>query len=244
MRKITKTAPNRFLENRNRKPPNSATKANSSWNRFRQKSQTSRICYTEQYGLCGYSEISIDNIYPILDENSIEISRTLGSHLEHVEPKSKNPQRTFDHTNLIMSAIDDIKARKLIKEDVFGGHFKLRRYSENSFISPLSTNSRSYFHYETSGRIVPSYSLPTRREKAKARLTIYILNLNAPILVNLRKSWLTQLDNILFDMDKSAINDFALTELLPTNDCLRPFHSAQRQLFGKLGESICDSYNL
>lgn len=246
MRNIQKTSADRYLNSRNNNPPTTEQEATKAWGRFRQKNRTREICFKEQYGLCGYSEISIDNKYPVIDEYGQEISKVLGSHLEHVEPKSSQPHRTFDHTNLIISAIDDIKARNLVKRDVFGGHRKLRRFSQTSFVSPLWPNCRKYFHFESStGKVVPSSNLPNRREQAKARLTIYILNLNAPILVHLRKTWLKQLDELVLSASSTKeLYDLAELELSPINGALRPFHSAQRQLLGNLGDQICQKLGL
>lgn len=239
MRFISKTLPHRFLVQRNQTPPTTHTEATNAWGNFRQSKYTRDKCIQEQYGLCGYSEVDLSNDTPILDLASEEISRCLGTHLEHVEPKSRNPQRTFDHNNLIVSIIDDIKYRGLVKADVFGGHAKLKWYSEQSFIHPLSHNCRDYFHYETTGLIVPKLSFP-RRERAKARLTIYKLNLNAPLLVVWRRNWLSQMDLLINELlnDTDALKNLAELELLPSNQKLRPFHSGQRQLFGTVGRQV------
>lgn len=85
------------------------TAANNPWDNFHLEDGTRKKCWIEQFGLCAYSEIKLDD-------------GALGAHLDHVEPKSKNPARTFDHTNLLLSAIDDIGARQLARQDVFGGH--------------------------------------------------------------------------------------------------------------------------
>ncbi|GAA81348.1 TIGR02646 family protein [Pseudoalteromonas sp. SR43-7] len=246
MRRIKKGVANRHLESRHMEPPQTHEQATKAWDRFQgeRKRATKNLCYEEQFGLCGYSEISLDNIFPIIDDSNYEISRNLGIHIEHVEPKNINPQRTFDHTNLIASAIKDIKANNLIKKDVFGGHAKLKWFNEISFISPLLENCCDYFHYETTGKVVPKESLPTRREKAKARLTIHKLNLNAPILVNWRNVWLKALEEIIDESDEASLSLIAETELLPINGLLRPFHSAQRGLFGKIGERICHDNGL
>lgn len=239
-----KTSPDRLLNSRNiTNPPSTQSEASKAWERFRYKNKTREICYREQFGLCGYSEISIDNKYPILDVQGNEVSRNLGAHLEHVEPKSRTPLKTFEHSNLIISAIDDVKSRNLVKKDVFGGHHKLKMFSDTSFVSPLWENCQEYFYFESStGKVIPSESLPSRREKAKARLTIYILNLNAPILVNLRKTWLKQLDQLILSAEsKKEISELAELELSPINGTLRPFHSAQKQMLGKLGIQICQS---
>lgn len=246
MRAIKKGIAHRHLVRRHTNPPQNHEQATKAWERFRgdRKRATKELCYEEQFGLCGYSEISLDNIVPIIDASNHEISRNLGIHLEHVEPKNINPQRTFDHTNLIASAIDDIKANNLIAKDVFGGHAKLKWFNETSFISPLLGNCCDYFHYETTGKVVPKESLLNRREKAKARLTIYKLNLNAPILVNWRKVWLKALEKIIDESDDVSLVLIAESELLPINGLLRPFHSAQRGLFGKVGEKICHDNEL
>lgn len=227
-------------------PPTTEAEATKAWGKFRHKIGTRCKCLDEQFGLCGYSEISIDNKYPIINHEGKVVSRLLGAHLEHVEPKSSVPSRTFDHSNLIISAIDDIKARSLLKQDVFGGHHKLKRYSETSFVSPLWKNCRDYFYFESStGKVIPNSTLPNRREKAKARLTIYILNLNAPILVNLRKIWLKQLDELILSATSTQeLHDLAELELSPINGTLRPFHSAQRQILGKIGNQICQTLGI
>ncbi|EKO3517937.1 TIGR02646 family protein [Vibrio fluvialis] len=251
MRTIIKGAPDRFLTKRyNRSQPMNAGDASRSWGKFssRYKARTKKVCEFEQYGLCGYSEIQITpKSIPIYDSQCSDISKNFGSHLEHIEPKSKNPSRTFDHYNLILSAISDVKASGLAKSDVFGGHHKARIYSNKWFISPLVPNAREYFHYETStGKIVPKSTLPSLKEKAKARLTIYALNLNAPILIYWRKTWLQELENILASLTtREEIYNFAELELSPVgNRYLRPFHSAQRQVFGRIGDQICKSLNL
>ncbi|MDN3617371.1 retron system putative HNH endonuclease [Vibrio gallaecicus] len=245
MRAIKKGVADRYLASKNINPPTTPSQATKAWDRFRRKSRTSKLCYNEQYGLCGYSEISIDNLYPILDKQNNEISKFLGAHLEHVDPKSRNPLTTFSHSNLIISAVDDIKARGLVRKDVFGGHHKLKKYSDTSFVSPLWSNCRNYFHYESNGKVVPNEMLPNNREKAKARLTIYILNLNAPLLVNLRRTWLNELDKLILKASsKQELIDLAEIELSPINGTLRPFHSAQTQLLGQLGTRICNELGL
>lgn len=243
MRHINKGKAHRTLEQRNQNPPTNAHQASTAWRNFRRK-ETRENCLQEQYGLCGYSEINLINTTQITDPQSgKQISRDLGIHLEHIEPKSAAPAKTFNHDNLIACAIDNTKARQLVNQDIFGGHAKLKWFHPDALIHPLKLNCRDYFHYEASGKITPKVGLP-RRERAKARLTIYKLNLNAAILVNWRKVWLTQTDNIIAELanDIEALQHFAQIELLPINGLLRPFHSAQRQLLGKVGEQIIQTY--
>ena len=72
-------------------------------------------------------------------------------------------------------------------------------------------------------------------------MTIEKLNLNAPVLVVWRKTWLQQAEVIIDELldDPVAMHDFAEAELLPVNGRLRPFHSGQRALFGSVGEQVC-----
>lgn len=243
MRYIIKRNADYFLSQQNKNKPNSPTAATKAWSRFNYKPATVKICLKEQFGLCCYSEISLDH-FDIIGLDGRCVSNNTGYHLEHIEPKSRAPYRTFEHNNLAVSAISSSHLKTLDKKDVFGGHFKKRRYSDTSFISPLMKNAQDYFHFEISGKIVPKASLPNKREKAKARLTIYILNLNAPILVHWRMTWITALSKIIAESDIEIIEQMAELELSPIGQHLRPFHTAQKQLFGKIGESICQKYNI
>jgi len=128
MRAITKGSAHYQLEQRHQNPPTTAAGATAAWGNFRGKAETRKRCMDEQYGLCGYSEVSLEGISHIINEQGQRVDRSLGVHLEHVEPKSRNPARTFEHANLIACAIDDVKARGLTGMDTFGGHAKLGWY--------------------------------------------------------------------------------------------------------------------
>lgn len=244
MRHITKGDSDYFLSQRNKNKPQTADSATKAWGRFRYKEATAQRCLSEQYFLCCYSEICLNHHYPIMGNEGIVVSTDYGYHLEHIEPKSLAPHKTFEHNNLAVSAISSSNLLFLSKEDVFGGHAKLSSYNINSFISPLMAKSQEYFHYEASGKVVPKISLRDKRERAKARLTIYLLNLNAPILIHWRKTWISALSRLIDESDVDVIKQMAELELSPIGKSLRPFHTAQRQLFGKLGDSICKKNNL
>ncbi len=243
MRSITKGTAHYQLQQRHQNPLVTAEAATAAWNNFHsdRKAGTRQKCMEEQYGLCGYSEVSLNDRDPVMDAQGQMISRSLGVHLEHVEPKSRAPARTFDHANLIACAIDDGQVRGLVRQDLFGGHAKGSWFHAEGFVHPLLGNCRDYFHYEGSGKVVPQAGLP-RREQAKARLTIHHLNLNAPVLVVWRRTWLQEAERIIDQLldDEEALRQFAEVELSPVNGCLRPFHSAQRALFGTLGEQVCE----
>lgn len=239
MRHINKGVSDTRLSQRNKRKPHTADEARQAWSRFRFKEATVKRCLNEQFFLCCYSELCLNNHFPIMGNDGIVVSSDYGYHLEHVEPKSVTPKKTFEHDNLVVFAISSSYLCSLSKKDVFGGHAKKNRFSNTSFISPLIANSQCYFHYEASGRIVPKELLKDKREKAKARLTIYLLNLNAPALVHWRKVWISALSKIIDGSTINEIKQLAELELSPIGKYLRPFHTAQKQLFGKIGDDIC-----
>lgn len=226
MRSVTKGNGHYQLNQRNAAPPGTSADAEAAWGNFRHKDRTRALCFAEQFGLCAYSEISLDD-------------NDLGMHLDHVEPKSKNPARTFDHGNLLLSAIDDAKKRNLVRQDVFGGHYRLNRFSSRGFIHPLWPDSRRFFHYASDGRVEPALGLSVR-DARKASYTILVMNLNAPLLVNRRRRWLEELEDVIDDLidDRVPFELFAEAELCDTNGRLQPFHSAARERFGAFGERI------
>jgi uncharacterized protein (TIGR02646 family) len=201
-----------------------AAAAAVSWNNFAHKEETRHACWHEQFGLCAFSETALDN-------------NDLGMHLDHVEPKSLNQARTFDHANLLLCAIDSDRLKGMAKSEVFGGHYRKDGYHAADFVTPLWADCRRFFHYTSSGEIEPAFGL-SADDARKAYYTISILNLNAPILVRRRRRWLEELeleiDNLLHDPD--VLRHFAEVELCDTQGRLRPFHSAVRDRFGHLGE--------
>lgn len=236
MKYISKQPGHRLLELKNANPPTCAQTATKAWKNFKGKSETALYCFREQKGLCGYSEVQLVYDTPIIDDITFdELGIDLGYHIEHIVPKSTLPDKTFDHLNLILSSICSESLKSLDRRDVFGGHAKQSWYCPNGFIHPLLEDCIKYFHHEMSGRVIPKANLE-RREKAKARLTIYRLNLNASILVNWRRNWLEQLTKIIDSLldNPDALKVFAELELTPVNDVLRPFYSAQKQVFGRL----------
>lgn len=196
------------------------------WDNFDALDGTRHACWHEQFGLCAYSEI-------LLDDND------LGMHVDHVEPKSINQIGTFDHANLLLSATSSDKLKGMPKGEVFGGHFRGNQYSATDFITPLRPDCRRFFHYASSGELEPAFGLSVD-DGLKAQYTIDVLNLNAPLLVSRRRLWLWELEQEIEKLLDSpdALNCFADAELCSTGGRLRPFHSAARKRFGSLGESV------
>lgn len=215
-----------FLEQANQNLPQTSEQANSRWNSFSSdyKRTLTTTLKDEQYGLCAYSEICIEN-------------NNLGTHIEHIEPKSDNPQRTFDYQNLVVSALNSEDLKRRNKEDIFGGHARKNTNFVN-FISPLQDNCFEYFIYTSDGRVSPSESL-SEEDKMKANYTINELNLNCDYLITERKKWLDELDAYIdehIDNHYCSLKDLAAIYLAPVNTQLHPFFTANRQRFGAIGE--------
>lgn len=204
------------------------------WRRFRRgKQETRDNCSIEQFGLCAFSEVTLS-------------TGDLGMHLDHVVPRSKARALTFEHANLLLSAIDDIGLRGLAKSDVFGGHARGNRYSKAAFIQPLLADCQRYFYYSNDGDITPRHGLSTRDHR-RALYTIKVLNLKAPILVSRRRIVIQLIEDeiaLLLDSgNAAALESFAKKQLCPqAGGSLLPFHSGARDRFGALGDTVLSTH--
>lgn len=216
--------------------PMSSEEATRRWNRFNKDALRRRLL-EEQFGLCAYSEL---NIRAFKRENHSPVE----GHIEHIEPKSINPLRTFDYHNLVISALCSEDLSLFSKEDYFGGHAKLNFYDAELFISPLERDCRRYFVYlSETGEVEPSPGLNVH-ETERARYTIDLLNLNAPYLRNKRRHWLQELEDDIDELlsDRAALLRLARRELCAHHGQLSAFHSASRQIFGALGEQVIQDH--
>lgn len=214
------------LNKANNNPPDSACKAKSRWKGYKSKCILSDSLKKEQYSLCAYSELRPD-------------LEGLNTHIEHIQPKSKYPNRTFDYSNLVLSALSSKDLKYLAKQDIFGGHSKLNKYNPTSFISCLGFDCARYFSYLSTGFVCANNKL-SASDKDKAKETIKLLNLNSPYLVVKRKEWVDELDELINDylQDSTRLKYLASIYLLPYGDKLDPFFSISRQRFDALAEQI------
>ncbi len=227
MRYITKQRSGGYqLEKSHAKPPTTSEQAESRWSSFKGKEAVTKYLLTAQYHLCAYTEVRPDLL-------------NLGTHIEHVEPKSANPARTFDYSNLVLNALSSDKLGQLNHADVFGGHAKLSVYDATLFISCLQPDCSKYFAYLSNGTVEPSQKLE-QIDQVRAQYTIDLLNLNSPYLVNLRLNWLDELDKLIDQhiQDDWSLEHLAGIDLVPTAGRLSPFFTATRQRFGKVAEQI------
>lgn len=227
MRPIIKNGDGGYqLKRSNETPPTTSDQATSRWSSFSCKADVTGHLLTEQYGLCAYSEVRPDQL-------------GLGTHIEHLYPKSANPARTFDYRNLVVSALSSDDLKIIDKDEVFGGHAKLNEYNAQLFVSCLHADCARYFVYLSNGEVEPSRTLdPT--EKSRAQYTIDLLNLNSPYLTNQRKNWLDELDEVIDEhiRDGWSLPCLASIDLVPTNDKLSPFFTATRQRFGTIAGQV------
>lgn len=221
------------LDKAHSNPPITADEATSRWDSFRKhKAKVQENLLDDQYGLCCYSELRAD-------------LEGLGYHIEHIRPKSIYPVETFDYANLAASALssDDLNTFKTIKEETFGGHAKLSEFDPALFISCHDTDCARYFAYLSDGRIVPRDKLDNFEED-QANYTISLLNLNSPYLVNRRRRWYDELDQLFEEhIDKQwSVEHLAAIDLIPSNKRLSQFFSLTRQFFGHVAEQVIQQH--
>ena len=217
-------------------PPSTPREATVRWKRFRRhKADVLELLLSEQYYLCCYSELRADQ-------------EGLGYHIEHVENKSQNPQRTFDYVNLAASALDstnDLQAFRAQGKEVFGGHApgKKQACDINRLVSCHQPDCRRFLSYLSDGRVVPTLSLKPQ-ERDRAQYTIDTLNLNSPYLITHRQQWWNELD-VLFQEHTAKdwnLADLAAIDLIPANNRLSRFFSLTRQFFGQIAEQTLQQY--
>lgn len=209
-------------------PPSTSEEAQRRWNRFNGKTLLTEVLNDEQYNLCAYTELRPDE-------------EGIGTHIEHVKPKSKFPAATFDYKNLVLSSLEsDDLAKPHHQGDHFGGHAKGSHYDRKQFLIPLIARSkRNYFLYQSDGKVVPS-PLKSKRYQRKAEHTIRLLNLNAAYLVNHRKRWIEEVDKLIDDHleQDMSLPHLASVDLIPVNNKLSRFFTATRQRFGRIAENV------
>jgi uncharacterized protein (TIGR02646 family) len=221
------------LNNSHANPPETANAADSRWSVFGYKQQVLGYLLEEQYALCCYSEIRPDQL-------------GLGVHIEHVENKSQNPQRTFDYNNLAASALDSetyLLPFKRRASEVFGGHAlgKSDAVDLERFVSCHQPDCSRFFAHLSDGRIVPADGLSAQDED-RALYTIDLLNLNSPFLEELRQQWWDELaalfeDHVEQDM---SLHCLAGIDLIPRGKQLSPFFSITRKFFGHIAEDVLE----
>ncbi len=236
MRDISKNAKGGgvHLAHEHAHPPQNSDDATIRWKRYQtHKAALLSDLLREQYHLCCYSEVRADLLQ-------------LGYHIEHVEPKSSNPQRTFDYQNLAASALesDDLHLFKVNNHEVFAGHAKLNYYDPLLFISCYQADCSRFFSYVSDGRIIPAKGL-NAADIARAEYTIETLQLNSSYLIPLRQQWWDELDAAFTDNRQKnlSLEELVAIDLIPyptkfQGPLLSQFFSLTRQFYGSLGNAV------
>lgn len=201
-------------------PPVKSADAKRRWAKFKKyKERLRQQLLREQCGLCGYTEFNIEEF------KALTYSTHHGCHLEHIEPKSSCPLRTFDYYNLIISVLDDKDLGKISKglicsgepdedlEKSFAGPVKDNKYDPLLFVSPLSSSCEMYFTFiEDSGEIVPASTLSSQ-DKNKASYMIDLLNLNHSYLKNQRRKRMVEVVEVIDEItDQDEVLKVVYTE--------------------------------
>lgn len=226
--KKTGQAPDKLRE-KHKEPPETAEQATNRWGSLRYKAVIQKSLLDEQEQLCCYSELRADE-------------EGLGYHIEHIENKSQNPQRTFDYNNLAVSAFNSESLGNVQKEQVFGGHAtqKSKGVDMALFVSCLDPDCQRFFSYLSDGRVCPASEL-SEQDIKKTNYTIDLLNLNSPYLIYLRRKWWTELDDLFQQHQQRqdlCLHALVRVHLLPCGTRLYRFFSLTRQFFGPFAENV------
>jgi uncharacterized protein (TIGR02646 family) len=199
------------------------------WRRFSKRSKSRKqlkdALHVRQNGLCVYCEITLESAD----------NQNTGSHVDHILPKQKHPALTFDYANLVLSCFStggEIKADNRDPAPVSCGHAQLKRtndFDESLFIKPTDSDCERYFSFELDGEAIAHPNLDSL-DIDKAEHTLAVLNLNCLRLKRLREDTITQLYQIIAELqsDSDALKRFLILELQET----KSFINARKQHVG------------
>ena len=199
--------------------PTTKEEAKSSWSSFTGKDDLVSNLKHIQKGLCAYCEVKIND-------------SLIGYHLEHIKPKSKFNDKTFDYQNIILSCFS---SNNLNTKDpsISCGHHKVSNFDENLFISPINQNCNNYFEYDLLGKIKPKNGLDGN-DRAKVKYTIDLLNLNSHRLIRKRNEIIDEVYEIINELetDHESLNNFLLLDFeIVNNEYLFSFINLRKQYF-------------
>ena len=167
------------------------------------------ILRQEQQGLCCYCEMNVN------EQNS---------HIEHMEPRSRNPTREYDFTNLAMSCNGG--------GNQHCGHYKDNRvrnpdytWDNNRFVPPHDPMTAKLVQYLADGSVVPTEESPD-----KGSYLVGYLGLNCPRLSNRRRDHARALIDTLGDQPETGLVIFLRQYYLEadTNGRLDQFYSLSK----------------
>ena len=147
---------------------------------------------------CPYCEM-------ILSFEDSDLKEDKKCHIEHIKPKSKFGNLTFDYRNFLTSCSDKNTC----------GQSKGNKW-DNLFINPVEENPEEYFSYNMrTGKIIPKKENGLDYEKAVK--TIEILNLNENKLCEYRKIYILQIIDTIGNLnDNNKIEIINYFDEFPT----------------------------
>ena len=151
---------------------------------------------------CPYCEIILFSE----NKDSTEDKEDKECHIEHIKPKSKFGNLTFDYRNFLISC----------SENKTCGHSKQSIWDDKLFINPVEENPEEYFSYDIrTGKIIPKKENGLDYEKAVK--TIEILNLNENKLCEYRKIYILQIIDTIGNLnDNNKIEIINYFDEFPT----------------------------
>ena len=197
-----KDEPQFFTESKRKKSPKNWDELDKPENRYIKKELKYHMLKNEQNigdkSYCPYCEI-------ILFSENIDLKEDKECHIEHIKPKSKFENLTFDYRNFLTSCSDKNTC----------GQSKGNKW-DNLFINPVVENPEKYFSYKVrTGEIVPK--IANSFEYEKAIKTIEILNLNEDNLCKYRKTYIINIINTIRKLnDDEKIEIINYFDELPT----------------------------
>lgn len=139
-------------------------------------------------------------------------------HIEHLEPRSRKPSRTYDPSNLAFSCNGDTS-------NVHCGHGKAGQYDSALFISPYENLPTPFFNYLQDGTIEAIDAL-SDANKARVAYMIFSLKLDCPSLIGKRRNHARRIIKTLGTQPTPEILDWARTYYLePENNKLHSYQS-------------------
>lgn len=181
MKKINKTQPTQdFIDFVKKKKPTDWRDCDANV----RNNARDHMLLQEQYLLCGYTEIYIDNE---------------DCHIDHYVKRSLDNSKCYDWNNLIVAVNDEDFGAKY-KDNGRNNIKSLVEY--NNILNPIIDNGEDYFEYSLDGKI-DSISSLTGNNLIKADKTIEVFNLNH----NSLKTRRNDISKLIIDLRKGQMDD-------------------------------------
>ncbi|OQX16093.1 MAG: TIGR02646 family protein [Desulfobulbaceae bacterium A2] len=195
----------------------------TNWNRFDGKPAVTESLRGLQQCLCAYCQIRLDS--------------GIGSHIEHIWPKARHTDKTFQWENMVLSCVHSEELGSIRSAGgVSCGHSQGKRHwpaYDHRFVSPTEPDCERYFEYRAGDGTVRPFRGLSAADAERADYTINLLNLNCRRLCRERKDMLKEGYRIIAELgdNPAALGNFLDLELTETGRKLPAFFTARQQHF-------------